>query len=355
MNSFIYESLPTRVLFGEGTVSEVGTEVGRLGARALLITTPTRTTLATQLSENLKDLSVGIHDQAVMHVPQASIDKAIIDVKEFNADVLVAIGGGSPIGLAKGIALETNLPILAIPTTYSGSEMTSIWGISQNGQKTTGRNPIVKPKTIIYDPELTKALPPATSATSGMNAIAHSVEALYAENKNPLVSLKAEESIRALASSLPKIKANGCDMPARSEALYGAWLAGSTLANVGMALHHKLCHVLGGSFGLPHAETHTVVLPHALAFNASHAPEAMERIGKALNTSVADAAGTLYDLEVSLATPLSLKELGLKELQLDEAADIAVQKPYFNPRPLTKEGIRDVLQNAFEGKRPKTI
>lgn len=363
MDSFIYEVLPSRVLFGEGKIAEVGLEVGRLGARALLLSTQNRTNLATQLSENLGDLAVGIHNQAIMHVPQKSVDKAVHKAKELNADVLVAIGGGSTIGLAKGIALETDLPILAIPTTYSGSEMTSIWGISQNGQKTTGRNPVVKPKTVIYDPELTKTLPVATSATSGMNAIAHSVEALYAENKNPIVSLMAEESIRALAASLPKINANPNNMTAhmkaqtkaRSEALYGAWLAGDVLGKVGMALHHKLCHVLGGSFGLPHAETHTVVLPHALAYNASHSPEAMASIGKALNTSSANAAGALHDLETSLNTPISLRELGLNESQLDEAADLAVQKPYFNPRPITKEGIREVLQNAYEGNRPLVV
>lgn len=355
MKPFVFESLPTRVLFGAGEVGRLEPEVTLLGNRALILTTPNRTELSTHLSNLLGNTSVGIHNQAVMHVPQDSIDTAIAKVTDTKANVLVAAGGGSTIGLAKGIALETKLPIIALPTTYSGSEMTSIWGISQDGQKTTGRDAVVKPKTVIYDPELTKALPDSISATSGMNAIAHSIEALYAENANPIVSLMAEESIRALASSLPEIKTDPCNPASRSTALYGAWLAGSALDMASMALHHKLCHVLGGSFGLPHAETHTVMLPHALAYNASHALQALESIGKALKCPAEDAAGTLHDLEVTLATPLSLKELGLKESQLDEAADIAIQKPYFNPRPLTKEGIREVLQNAYEGIRPLAV
>lgn len=355
MKPFVFESLPTRVIFGDGEISRLEPEVTLLGNRALILTTPNRTELSTHVSNLLGNTSVGIHNQAVMHVPQDSIDTAIAKVTETKANVLVAAGGGSTIGLAKGIALETKLPILALPTTYSGSEMTSIWGISQDGQKTTGREAVVKPKTVIYDPELTKGLPVSTSATSGMNAIAHSVEALYAENANPIVSLMAEESIRALASSLPEIKTDPCNPEARSTALYGAWLAGTALGMASMALHHKLCHVLGGSFHLPHAETHTVLLPHALAYNASHAPEAMQRIAKALDSSSDDAAGALHDLEVSLATPISLKELGMHESQLDEAAELAIQKPYFNPRPITKEGIREVLQNAYEGNRPLAV
>ena len=284
-----------------------------------------------------------------------SIDDARNVLEQSNADVLVAIGGGSTVGLAKGLALETGLPILAVPTTYAGSEMTAIWGISKDGQKITGKDPMVKPKTVIYDPHLSKSLPKAISATSGMNAIAHSVEALYADNRNPIVAMMAEQSISALTASLPHIMHDPCNMTARSQALYGAWLAGTVLGMVGMALHHKLCHVLGGSFHLPHAETHTVMLPHALAYNASYAPEAVEAIARILKTKATDTAGRLFDLQASLNTPLSLKALGMSEAQLDEAAEIAIQNPYFNPRPITREGIRQVLQNAFEGKRPKAI
>ncbi|HEX4593505.1 MAG TPA: iron-containing alcohol dehydrogenase, partial [Bryobacteraceae bacterium] len=188
------------------------------------------------------------------------------------------------------------------------------------------------------------------SATSGMNSIAHCVEALYAQEANPIVSMLAEEGIRAFATSLPVVVREPRNLEARSNALYGAWLGGIALGSVGMALHHKLCHTLGGTYNLPHAETHTVVLPHAVAFNAPTAGEAMNRIARALG--VKSAASGLYDLASSLGAPVSLAALGMKEGDLDQAAGIAVQNPYYNPRPVTHEGVRAVLQDAFEGRRP---
>jgi alcohol dehydrogenase class IV len=262
----------------------------------------------------------------------------------------VAIGGGSTTGLAKAIALTSGLPIVAIPTTYAGSEMTPIWGLTEGGVKKTGRDVRVLPKTVIYDPSLTSSLPVALSVTSGINAIAHCVEALYSRDANPIISLIAEEGIRALGGGLPEVAKQPGNMDARSRALYGAWLAGVSLGAVGMALHHKLCHTLGGTFNLPHAETHTVVLPHAVAYNAASAPEAMNRIAAALGAS--PAAEGLYDLAVSLGAPVSLQALGMRRQQLDQAADLAVQNPYYNPRPVTREGIRSLLENAFEGRRP---
>jgi maleylacetate reductase len=287
-----------------------------------------------------------------MHVPYETVQEAMERVLHLNVDCLVAAGGGSTIGLAKAIALEKPLPILAIPTTYAGSEMTPIWGLTRGGLKTTGRNANIKPKTVIYDPRLTLSLPPDLSATSGMNAIAHCVEALYAENANPVASLLAEEGIRLLAESLPEVVHNPFNLDARSEAQYGALLAGAVLGMVGMALHHKLCHVLGGTYNLPHAETHTVVLPHAMAYNSSHAPEAMEAIGRALNCDLEEAAGALYDLAKSLNTPTTLAELGLTQDKLDETARLAIENPYYNPRPVTEYGIREVLERAYFGHRP---
>jgi maleylacetate reductase len=252
--------------------------------------------------------------------------------------------------LAKAIALVSTLPILAIPTTYAGSEMTPIWGLTESGLKKTGRDPRVLPKTVLYDPTLTVTMPPMLSATSGMNSIAHCVEALYSKDANPIVSMLAEEGIRALAEGLPVVVREPANLDARSNALYGAWLAGMALGAVGMALHHKLCHTLGGTFNLPHAETHTVVLPHATAYTAPAAPEAMARVTRALGAS--SAAQGLYDLAASQGAPTSLAALGLKAGDLDKAADIAVQNPYYNPRPITRQGIRALLQDAFEGKRP---
>jgi maleylacetate reductase len=200
---------------------------------------------------------------------------------------------------------------------------------------------------VIYDPQLTVTLPPLLSATSGMNAVAHCVEALYAEDANPVISLMAEEGIPALATSLPAVVKNPHEIEGRSQALYGAWLAGASLGAVGMALHHKLCHVLGGAFNLPHAETHTVVVPYVVAYNRAAAPKAIARVARALG--VDDAAAGLHALGASMGAPTSLGQIGMKESDLDRAADLAVENPYYNPRPVTREGIRGLLEDAFRG------
>jgi alcohol dehydrogenase class IV len=272
------------------------------------------------------------------------------EVHAVDADCTVAIGGGSTVGLGKAIALRTDLPQIAIPTTYAGSEMTPIIGETESGRKTTQRTLKVLPETVIYDIELTLSLPVKLSVTSGINSVAHAVEALYAENRNPIVSMMAEECIAAFARALPAIVANPTDREARSDALYGAWLGGTCLGAVGMALHHKLCHVLGGSFDLPHAETHTVVLPHALAYNAPAALEAAERVARAIGAR--DAARGLFDLERSLGAPTSLRELGMPQDGIESAADIAMQNPYWNPRPLERGAIRDLIARAWAGERP---
>lgn len=348
---FAYEALPSRVVFGAGTLQRLPDEIQNLGAtRALVLCTPEQRAVGADIVVMLGARSAGVFDGAVMHVPIETAKAARDRARRVGADCCVAIGGGSTTGLAKAIALTSKLPILAIPTTYAGSEMTPIWGLTEGGVKKTGRDPLVLPKTVIYDPALTTSLPVALSITSGINAIAHCVEALYSRDANPIISLLAEEGIRALADGLPKVAKQPGNVEARSRALYGAWLAGVSLGSVGMALHHKLCHTLGGTFNLPHAETHTVLLPHAVAYNAAAAPEAMERVARALGGQ--SAAEALYDLAASLGAPLSLKSLGMRREQLDQAADLAVQNPYYNPCPVTREGIRRLLENAFEGRRP---
>jgi maleylacetate reductase len=351
MLAFVYDMLPSRVVFGVGCLDKLPEEIERLGAhRALVLSTPEQRKEGQQMVDRLGARAVGLFDHAVMHVPIEIAEQAREQAKALGADCCVAVGGGSTTGLAKAIALVSTLPILSIPTTYAGSEMTPIWGITENGLKKTGRDPRVLPKTVLYDPALTVTMPPMLSATSGMNSIAHCVEALYSKDANPIISMIAEEGIRALAKGLPTVVKEPSNLEARSNALYGAWLGGIALGAVGMALHHKLCHTLGGSFNLPHAETHTVVLPHATAYTAPWAPEAMSRIARALGTE--SAAQGLFDLAASLGAPPSLAALGLKAEDLDKAADIAVQNPYYNPRPITREGIRALLQHAFEGRRP---
>ena len=349
--SFVYTGQPGRVVFGAGALAHLGREIEALGARrALVLSTPEQRGSADRVAALLGNRAVGIFDRAVMHVPIESAREARDVARRLDADCAVAIGGGSTTGLGKAIALESGLPILGIPTTYAGSEMTPIYGITEGGLKKTGRDPRVLPRTVLYDPELTLTLPVGLSITSGINAIAHAAEGLYAVDGNPIMDLMAAEGIAALGRALPAIRAHAGDLEARSEALYGAWLCGTVLGNVGMALHHKLCHTLGGTFNLPHAETHTIVLPHALAYNAAAAPRAMARIAGALRAS--DAPQAVFDLARDNGAPVALRDLGLRQSDLDRACDLALQNQYPNPRPLERGPIRALLQDAFEGRRP---
>ncbi|MDE1948227.1 MAG: maleylacetate reductase, partial [Burkholderiales bacterium] len=283
MNSFVYQAAPTRVVFGAGALQQLGAEIERLGARrALVLSTPGQRASAERVAQRLGERAAGIFAGAVMHVPIETARAARAEAARLGADCAVAIGGGSTTGLGKAIALESALPILAIPTTYAGSEMTPIWGLTEAGLKKTGRDARVLPRTVIYDPQLTLGLPYALTVTSAINAIAHAAEGLYAADGNPVTALMAEEGIRARAAALAPLQADAQDLAARADALYGAWLCGTVLGSVAMGLHHKLCHTLGGSFNLPHAEVHTVILPHALAYNAPAAPQAMARIARAL-------------------------------------------------------------------------
>jgi maleylacetate reductase len=287
-----------------------------------------------------------------MHVPVEVARQAREEAIRLGADCVVAAGGGSTIGLGKAIALHSDLPILAIPTTYAGSEMTPIYGLTEAGQKKTGRDPRVLPKTVIYDSNLTLDLPVAMSVASGFNAIAHAAEALYADNSNPITAMMAEEGIRALASGMPELVGNPRGAKGRGDCLYGAWLCGAVLGTSSMALHHKLCHVLGGTWNLPHAETHTVILPHAIAYNFAAAPEAMRRIERAMNTSNAPAG--IFDLMKQLGAPVSLQEIGMKQDDLDRAASLVREAPYYNPRPPTAESVRALLDDAYFGRRPRS-
>jgi maleylacetate reductase len=354
MNPFIFNAQFPRVVFGAGSLQYLERELDLLGAkRALVLSTPEQRGQAEHIAQRLGARAVGVYDKAVMHTPIESARAGREEAKRLNADCAIAVGGGSTIGLGKAIALESSLPILAIPTTYAGSEMTPILGITENGIKTTVRDARMLPKTVIYDADLTLTLPLRLSATSGMNAIAHSVEALYAKEANPIISLMAEESIRVLADALPKITRNPQDIAARGDAQYGAWLAGGCLGAVGMALHHKLCHTLGGSFNLPHAETHTIILPHAVAYNALAVEPAMARLSKALGLGAKlHAARGLYELVKSIDAPLALKDIGMQESDLDKAAEIATQNPYYNPRPIELGPIRKLLDDAYFGRRP---
>ena len=359
LKNFVYHGQAGRVVFGLGALQHLEREIELMGAkRALVLSTPEQADQAQRIADLLGPRAAGIFPRAVMHVPIETAREARELAHKLGADCAVAIGGGSTTGLGKAIALDSGLPILAIPTTYAGSEMTTIYGITEAGMKKTGKDPRILPRTVIYDPELTLSLPVGLSITSGINAIAHAAEGLYAIDSNPIMDLMAVEGISALGRALPVIHADAGNLQARSDALYGAWLCGIVLGNAGMALHHKLCHTLGGSFNLPHAETHTVVLPHALAYNAAAAPGAMRKIAAALGSGAGAAPTTLsaaqavYALAKNNGAPVALKDLGMKAADLDKACDIALQNQYANPRLLERVALRQLFQNAFDGVMP---
>ena len=351
MQSFTFDTPAYRVIFGIGTLERLSDEVRKIGAsRALVVSTPAEIRFAEDAARRLREAAAGLFTEAVMHHPIEVVHAARQRAKEVGADCYVTIGGGTTTGTGKLIALETGWPVIAIPTTYAGSEMTPIYGVTEGGVKKTGRDRKVLPRTVIYDPALTVSLPPQVSGPSGMNAMAHCVEALYAHDGNPIVTLMAAEGIRALARSLPVVVTQPENLEARSDALYGAWLAGTVLGQAAIGIHHKLCHTLGGTFNLPHAEVHTVVLPHATAYNRDFAPEAMRIAADALGAR--DAAQGIFDLIGTLGAPRALKDIGMPADGLDRAAELATQNRYPNPRPIEIGPIRELLQNAYEGRRP---
>jgi maleylacetate reductase len=349
---FVYRSNPGRVIFGAGSLRHLEREVEELGAmRALIVSSPSQAGLAATLATRLGSRSAGVFDRAAAHVPIELAREARALAAELGADAAIALGGGSAIGLGKAIALESAIPILAVPTTYAGSEMTPVYGLTEAGRKRTGRDPRVLPRTVIYDPELSRTLPVDITIASTFNAIAHAAEGLYARDANPITSLMAEEAIRALALALPGIRAAPDDLDLRGRLLYGAWLAGSVLGTVGMALHHRICHVLGGRLDLPHAPTHTVVLAHALAYSADAAPDAMRRIAQALD---ADGAATgVHELALRTGAPTALRDLGMTVADIDPVVDDIVDGAGWNPRAVERGAIRELLTDAFEGRSPR--
>jgi maleylacetate reductase len=339
--AFTYTALPARVIFADGAIAQIGAEVARLGCTRPFVIAGAHHHIAAGIA------AVGMFGEAVMHTPIDVTLRALAAVEAAHADCVIAIGGGSAIGLGKAIALRTELPQIVVPTTYAGSEATPVLGQTEHGVKTTLRDLKVLPEVIIYDVALTMTLPTMMTVTSGMNAMAHAIEALYAPEANPIISTLAIQAIGLFASALPKLVTDGADRHARSEAQLGAYLAGTCLGSVGMGLHHKLCHTLGGTFNLPHAETHSVILPYAARYNST-ATVAMNEIGIAMGTAIA-AHDELRAFATKIGAPLSLRELGMPEEGIDRAADLATAAPYPNPRPLEREPIRDLLAKAWAG------
>ncbi|HSF26176.1 MAG TPA: maleylacetate reductase [Actinomycetes bacterium] len=349
---FAHEWPAQRVVFASGAARRaLATEVAALGASRVMV-------LAAEAERPLADeVTAGLpvalrHHEVVMHVPVEVAERARKAAATHQVDALVCVGGGSTTGLAKAIALTSSLPIVAVPTTYAGSEATSVWGMTEASRKTTGADPRVLPRAVVYDAALTLSLPVALSVASGLNALAHCVDSLWAPRADPLDRALAGEGIRALAAGLPAVVANPDDLAGREQALLGAYLAATAFSSAGSGLHHKICHVLGGMFNLPHAQTHAVVLGHVLALNAPNAPQAAARVANALGAP--DALSGLAALRDRLDAPRALRDLGLAEDDLQAAVDpILAAAPADNPTPLTRDTITRLLHAAWEGAEPR--
>ncbi|MBX3661804.1 MAG: maleylacetate reductase [Burkholderiales bacterium] len=350
--AFVVELSIPRAIFGADAVMRVQDELARLGiTRVLLIASASQADTGARLKHALGSICVALFTDVKMHVPRELVDTAYERLVANAADGLACVGGGSAVGLAKALALRKALPIVAVPTTYAGSEATPIYGITEAGVKKTGRNPVVLPKTVIYDPALTFGLTSHITVTSGLNALAHAFEALYAENTNPVIAALSVEAMRVLVRALPAAKANPHDRDARQECQYGAYLCGVALGNAAMSLHHKACHVLGGSFNLPHAEVHSVMLPYALAYNAPFAPQ-LARLSAIFPGE--DIAVAVKAFAKKLTAPMSLREIGMHESDLNGATHLMCETPYPNPRTLDPKDIRSMLQDAYTGARPRS-
>jgi maleylacetate reductase len=357
MRSFVYESLPGRVVFGEGAVDQVAAEIAELGdpQRVVVVASGSGKATGDRIGVALGGRFAVSLGEVRQHVPEELADAARSAARAASADAVVTVGGGSAIGLGKVMAVALDVPLVAVPTTYSGSEMTPVYGVTAGSKKRTQRDLRALPRLVVYDPVLTVGLPTPLGVTSGFNALAHCVEALWIPRSSPMVGLWAKEGIRVLIAGLPRIVTDPGDLEARSDVLYGAYLAGATLAGAGTALHHKLCHVLGGAFGLDHAGVHTVLLPHVVAFNASAVPQSMAWLAGVLGGPSAPeaAGGMLYDLASRLGAPTNLEALGMPADEIDEAAaQAAAAVGATNPRPIDRQSLRELLRAALEGGRP---
>lgn len=353
LNSFTYETLPIRVLFGPGYASGsvLAEEVKRLDAKRILLITSTRRRKETELlTLVIKDKIVGVYDQVRLHVPFGLVKQGCDTALQLQADCLLSVGGGSSTGMAKAIARDTGLPIICIPTTYAGSEMTPVWGITNNAIKKTGRSLKVLPKTVIYDVNLTMDLAKTISSPSAINALAHCIASVFASNGNPITSLIALEGISSLVAGVKDINKNLSDKKGRDRLLYGAYLAGSVFAITGSGVHHKFCHVLGGSYDLPHAELHSILLPYTTAILADVNPDLAKKIASTL--AVDDLPESLYQLDRDIGIPVSLSDIGMDPSKLGEAVNLcfAAVPEYLN---VSREKVHKLLNAALLGKSPR--
>jgi maleylacetate reductase len=346
--TFEHVTLGQRVLFGSGRATEnLASEIDRLGAkRVMLVASEFEAAMVAGVTGGI-EVALPWRDVA-QHVPVDVAERARAAAAEHGVDLLVSVGGGSTTGMAKAIALTSGLPIVAVPTTYAGSEATNVWGLTEASRKRTGVDDRVLPVTVVYDALLTVSLPAELSVASGLNALAHCVDSMWAPRADPINQALGAEGIRALTAGLPQVLADPSGLEGREQALYGAYLSAVAFASAGSGLHHKICHVLGGAYNLPHAQTHAAVLPYVLAFNAPFAPDAEQRIAAAFGA--ASAVDGLNRLRSALNAPRALKDYGFREEDIIEAVQLILPAvPPSNPRPLTAEKLEALLRAAWAG------
>ena len=346
--SFAFSGLPTKVIFSQNSLVAIKKEIEeRDFKRLMIVTTRSQANLAQNIALALDENCVGIFSEAKIHTPLNVSLEALAMFRNLDCDSVLSVGGGSAIGLGKALGYRTSAPLLGLPTTYAGSEMTSIFGETNKKLKITLSDERAQFRAVIYDPQLSLSLPSHVSMCSGLNALAHAIESLYGVNKNSMTNAIASEAIKLLVEALPKIKKNPLDLISRTMAMQGAWLAGSCLSVVGMGLHHSLCHVLGGAFDLPHAETHAVILPHVVRYNLSHLPSHLQTfLFKYPGNTIAD---QFQAFTLTLETPTSLRELGLPKSAINQAAKLTLERKYWNPQFYDEETIESLLVSAWNG------
>lgn len=349
---FEHQTFGQRIYFASGdAASALASEVALLRAERVMLISSTRDShLARRLTDGLPIRLV--HDEVAEHVPTPVAERARAAAADNDIDLIISLGGGSATGLAKAVVLTSGVPVAAVPTTYAGSEATSVWGLTEGATKITGNDPRVLPRAIIYDATLLRSLPVELSVASGLNALAHCIDSMWAPRRDPINLLLAEEGTRALAAGMPRVVDYPLELSGIEQTLYGAYLAAVAFASAGSGLHHKICHVLGGRYGLPHAPTHAIVLPHVLALNAPAAPNAERRIARALNS--ASALGGLQALRERLDAPCALRDYGFTKDQIGDAVTaILPSVPESNPLPVTPENLYALLTSAYEGSEPR--
>jgi maleylacetate reductase len=384
IDSFHYVSYAQELIFAPNSLTHLSEAVERYGWQRLMLCTNRSVRAgghAATVENMLGDCLVAVYDQVHPHVQDVQVDEALALASQAEVEALIGMGGGSPIGMAKATAsgLEEKrtgrparaafpteqpmVPVIAIPTTYAGSEMTAVYGITHSREnpprKVTVNDPKITPKLVIYDPLLTLDLPPEMTASSGINALAHCIEALYSLTRHPSSTAAALSGVRHITNALVRCYSNGDDLEARTEMLTGAHLAGLSLASVSMGLHHGLCHVLGGAANVPHGIANGIILPHAIRFNASATATQLlpgaEAMGLALNGSGPNGVGEvmanrIYDLVGQMDLPQRLREAGVKATDLPHLAQLGFQNRTVqnNPKPITDANqIEDLLREAW--------